>query len=222
MVLNINIETTLFWLEAAQEGQFPNPEIEALSINKYSDKDLNDDPNEGLWVKVVKKTRKSKQLAYNKKSPTQSSQSSTWKGKRPFVGGLEIYKKTMYEAIEKGIKFLDIKKAYSYINLDLTQDTPISINLDNGTTKIYKFHVLHYGPQIPGKRYNVYKRDKVWERIGFKKHPFEEIQQELFDRGYWLRDESDPLKSNKLCIILYKTSPGNSKKHLWHGYGGFN
>ena len=79
-------------------------------------------------------------------------------------------------------------------------------------TSKYKFHSIHYGFV-----------DEFWnQRIPFNKNkesPFKEVQKQLYEKGYYLLDNSNPSRSFRTVITLFASKPKNYDLTtvLWHG-----
>jgi hypothetical protein len=144
-------------------------------------------------------------------------QLSSWNGDRPFRGAMHAYTLFMMHKLEGCIKYLCEKQENTYAHVRVRPDQELEIQLDDGTFVTYKFHVVHYGPFKDKKEYYWMSRYNIFENLQVYP-PFRTLQVEMLQRGYYLVDESDPVKSKRMVIRLYKTCPPYPL-YLWHGYG---
>jgi hypothetical protein len=84
-----------------------------------------------------------------------------------------------------------------------------------GKEKTVPIHVIHYGTLewVPGK--------SIWSRrIPLEIKSFRKIQTLLFEKGFYLLDESDPAKSFRMRVCIYAVKPFDyeTSKRLWHRY----
>lgn len=80
--------------------------------------------------------------------------------------------------------------------------------------KSIKIHTLQYG--FIEKSKNSWNHRKLYDDED--KMPFRLLQKSLFDKGFYLLDESDNRKSHKPMVILYAEKPENYdiRTKLWH------
>lgn len=141
----------------------------------------------------------------------------TWQGCRPFTGAINAYIQLMRQKLEGCIKYVNASPTNEFAQVRVLPNQVLEVCLDDETTVTYKFHSVHYGPfkYRDGthwkSRYNIYENLQIYP-------PFRVLQLEMLNRGYFLVDESDPDKSKRMVIMLYKTKP-SYPRYLWHGYG---
>lgn len=145
-------------------------------------------------------------------------QISSWNGDRPFKGGIYAYELFMRRKLEGCMKYLRANKEHVCAQVRVQPNQELEIQLDDGTFTSYKFHVVHYGPLVRNdeqhhwmSRYNIFDRLQVFP-------PFRTLQVEMLNKGFYLMDESDPTKSKRMIIRLYKNRP-LYPMYLWHTYG---
>jgi len=142
---------------------------------------------------------------------------STWSGGRPFWGAIDAYVNLMMQKLEGCIKYLHAKPEHTFAEVRVMPNQILYVGLDDGTEATYKFHIVHYGPLKDKEqaywmsRFNIYENLQVYP-------PFRTLQVEMLSRGYFLVDESDPDKSKRMVIRLYRTKPAYPR-YLWHGFG---
>ena len=93
--------------------------------------------------------------------------------------------------------------------------TPVYISLGNRYQNI-PGHVLHYGGR--GQEGWGWKSRKPLAEL--EEMPFITAQKLMYEKGYYLLDESDPSKSFGCYISLYCQKPTDydTRPSLWHGY----
>jgi hypothetical protein len=144
-------------------------------------------------------------------------QISPWNGDRPFKGGINAYMLFMTNKLEGCMKYLRAKQEHVCAEVKVYPNQELEIQLDDSTFTSYKFHVVHYGPLRNKEQYHWMSRYNIFETLQVFP-PFRTLQVEMLQKGYYLMDESDPSRSRRMIIRLYKNRPPYPL-YLWHGYG---
>jgi len=121
-----------------------------------------------------------------------------------------MYKRALRSEIERAIAF--VEKTGKQGILQRTDFLTTYFGCDG---KSFPGHVFHYGFNDDSHHWT-HRRKDTWEKRGVA-HPFKEIQQEFFAKGYYICDVSNPNKSFDIVIVVSKTVPKDSVKTLWHG-----
>lgn len=134
-----------------------------------------------------------------------------------FTAAANQYVSLMRHKLEGCIRCLYTRQDFTYadVRIDPHQEFPVTDS--NGVERIYEFHELHYGPITTRAKRHWRNRENVYGALGV--YPaFRTLQTEMLQRGYYLMDESDPMRSKKMFIKLHRDRPIYPLK-LWHSYG---
>lgn len=91
-----------------------------------------------------------------------------------------------------------------------------------GKDKKYKGDIIHLGFCIGRKRIWTHRNSETWKERGVK-HPFQELQRELFNKGYYLQDRTKASWKNIYITISdkeekdEKNEKNGTEEKLWHG-----
>lgn len=157
------------------------------------------------------------------KTDTVTSNNGSWNnGDRPFKGAMDTYMTLMRKKLRGCIGCLNARSDFTYANVKVDPNAELIVTLDDGSVRKYKFHSVHYGPLrikhgTAGTQRHWRSRDNIYDRLGVYP-PFRVLQVEMLNSGYYLMDVSDPSKSKRMIINLYRNKPAFPLK-LWHGYG---
>lgn len=110
-----------------------------------------------------------------------------------------------------------IKKAVENMKNHKKSKSVVLVNFHEEITsegKTIKFHSAHYG--FIDRSKNNWNHRKLF--VDNDKMPFRLLQKSLFEKGFYLLDESDNKKSHRSMIILYAEKPENYEEmpKLWH------
>ena len=154
------------------------------------------------------------------KKDSKFSNASLDNGKRPFFGAIEKYNEYMSECIKTALDKLQQNEHFDYINVMFNPKQIFNIELENGSSREYPAHMVHYGPikKYKHKKSNWrFRDDTIWKKLDVYP-PFRTFQEKLGTQNLYLIDISDPEKSKKTIIRIYRTVP-EKPLYLWHGYG---
>ena len=125
---------------------------------------------------------------------------------------LEEYEKLLKNEIVKCVNDM-IKNENTKSVLDIQLKSFLKVKVEDKDKGI-PIHVLHYGYNF-NKKWTI-RRNVLSDKN--EKMPFQKLQDQMLEKGYYLLDESDPSKSFSTHLVLYSVKPhyyGNSD--LWHG-----
>lgn len=151
-------------------------------------------------------------------SDSNDEKGGSWNGgQRPFCGAIQCYLELMRKKLNGCVGCLNKRNDFTYADVNVDPNAELSVKLDDGSTRKYKFHSVHYGPLKNREKRHWRSRDNIWERMKIYP-PFRTLQVEMLGKGFYLMDESDPTKSKRMIIRLNREKPFEPLK-LWHGYG---
>lgn len=151
-------------------------------------------------------------------SETNTGNNGSWNnGDRPFKGAMESYLNLMRPKLKGCIGCLHARPDFTYADVKVDPNAELTVTLDDGSERKYKFHSVHYGPLKNKEKRHWRSRDNIYDRMGVYP-PFRVLQVEMLNSGYYLMDISDPSKSKRMIVRLFRDKPKFPLK-LWHGYG---
>jgi hypothetical protein len=136
---------------------------------------------------------------------------------------IERYRNYMKNAISEGIDELsNTYEKHCCINLNINPHYPLYLDNNeaegivepNENSEGTTFHCVHYGGKQFGRWTNRIQ-NPLFVNL------FRDIQIELYNKGYYLLDMSDPSRNDKMLIRLFLGVPPfyETFEPLWHGLG---
>lgn len=140
-----------------------------------------------------------------------------------YYAGLVFFQNVLVPKLESAInnfeawKYDVVKSKFEYATIQLPDmNDKLVITCDDGSEKSYVVADVHYAPRKSGGKFT--ERDfDAWPRMN-SCSPFRSAQYYMLQRGFYLVEESDPSKSRKVVLKLYKTKSPYPEQKLWHNH----